>query len=214
MTKSGRFNLGATPIAITALLFVLIAVVAGTGGAARISQKDQGILEKVKHSTDLSVEIDRTDISPLTISEATAKEITDSDYSELTGEKALSLQNTTFPNLKLTNGTSQKITEFALLCKNNNTGRIYFLKIGKITIAPLETYYVYSRDWLTPTNQIKADSEGKISKERSNIDVDPADLNTPEIWVPGRASDLIVKLGMVKYENGDTWMMDRAKSKW
>lgn len=214
MAKSEKFNWAVTGIVITVLFFVLTAVVIGTQGSVKMSQKDQSMLEKVKNSIDNSVEIDRGEVPTLTISEASAKEITESDYKELTGNKALSVQNTTFPKLILVNEASQKITGFGLLCKNKNTGRIYFLKIGKIIIAPSESYDVFSRDWLSPNKQVKADSDGNIIKERLYSDKNPTDFDVPEMWMPGKAGDLIVKVGMIEYEDGTTWMMDGKKSTW
>jgi hypothetical protein len=175
-------------------------------------QLKKQIIEKFKQYPDIPINSENIEGVPLLIQGAVVKQITQADYNQLTGAVTDSSKITSFPSITLLNNTDRRVTGFALLLKNNHTEQMYFVRLSKIIVEPYGTYSVLSNEWIPPDKLAQATSSGQVTTNTKKQST--PDLDSQKMWLAGGANDLVVKIGMVDFESGSRWLMDRSKSSW
>lgn len=142
----------------------LVTTQASNGGDAKNDLKtgeDTAILnERAQDSKDVSYRIVQADDSPLKITEATGQEITNRQYTKLTGQTTVTTGadgKTVFPNVfsvpvvKMVNNSGKTVNGLVVMLRDsrpNGKGKSYFIIQGKpgapraISILPGENYTV------------------------------------------------------------------------
>lgn len=165
--------------------------------------QNKEIVEKVMLSPDVPIRLDNLPEAPLVIQNASVKVIASAKYHTLVGSRDSRVstfsQYTTFPTVTLINTTNQRVISFSLLLNNRHEpGQTRFVKITRFGIDPdipftVEPFrWVHSRVQSMLSNEDGADRTMKV-------------LHSPVIWLPGGANDLVVRVGMVRFEDGKTW---------
>lgn len=187
MARSYRTSIGAFAV----LLLVSLSAWAGRQSSTMldsgVDKKKARMIEKIKRSPSVATRVADSE-APLVVRESNSKEIRNSDYHELVGRTTPSERVSSFPEVKLFNGSDKRVTAFTLLLEKVGTSNLYFIKSAKISILPREDYVVSSFRW--------------IQWQRSD---QPPDFDSAEIWLIGGADEFIVRVGMVQFEDGSKW---------
>jgi hypothetical protein len=180
--------------------------------SATAGQLKKQMIERVKQYPDIPINSENPEGAPLLIQGAAVKQITQTEYHQLTGISTDSPKNITFPKITVTNNTNRRVTGFAVLLKNRHTGQMYFVRLSKIIVEPYGTYSILSSEWIPQDNLVQATSSGQVITSKKNQPT--PDLDSQKMWLAGGANDLVLKVGMVDFESGGRWLMDRSKSSW
>ncbi|HJP95844.1 MAG TPA: hypothetical protein VJ843_00575 [Candidatus Saccharimonadales bacterium] len=204
-------NLVAVISATAALAFVFVGISGSALGQASKhssgSQKSE-IIERVRKYPDTSIGFENYEGVPLSIQEANVKEIGNVEYNQLTGLTTDLPKYVSFPNVTLTNNTDQRIIGLTLAVGNRQTKRIHGVKLSNIIIEPHGTISVKTSDFVRPERTVHITKAGKVTDR-----LEP-DLDSEKMWFQGSASDVVIVVGMVDYENGTRWIIDSSKDPW
>jgi hypothetical protein len=207
--KSTLMNRAAVASSIVALVILFISgLVFGQSSKRVIGKGNKGFVEKVREYPDSFISFENYEEVPLLIQEAKAKEIGKDEYYQLTGLTTDSTRYTSFPNLMLMNNTNQRIIGVTLAIANRQTRQIDGVKLTKISIDPYGSFSIEAGDFIRPERIVRVTESGKVINRLK------PDLDSEKMWLRGKASDLVVIVGMVEFENGNIWMMDPSKDPW
>lgn len=202
-------------VAVLSATAALVVIFVGIRGSAlgqsskHISgnQKSE-IIERVRKYPDISIGFENYEGVPLSIQEANVKEIGNVEYDQLTGLTTDLLKYVSFPNVTLTNNTDQRIIGLTLAIGNRQTKRIHGVKLSNIIIEPHGTFSVKASDFVRPERTVHITKAGKVTDRLK------PDLDSEKMWFQGSASEVVIAVGMVDYENGTRWMIDSSKDPW
>lgn len=207
---STLMNGRAVMVSMTALFacFVSIGGNFGEGAAAGQSLRSASdkerkqFIETVRRYPDASIDLQHFEGVPLSIQKAKVKEIGNAEYYQLTGFSSDSSRYATFPDVNLTNNTDQRVISLVLMVGNKQTRQIHGVSLNKISIEPHGSYSIVSTDWVRPEKKVRVTASGKV------IELLRPDLDSEKMWFAGAASDLVLRVGAVQFENGNRWELD------
>lgn len=163
-------------------------------------QTSSNLLVKVKNDPGLPLTIDISPETPVMITEAVSREISGVDFRTLTGVDAGAASLFSFPEVKVLNTSGKVVTSFSLILQMKNTGRFYFVKHSKLKLEPNDSFVIKSDHWV-PSPKVTIRTEGgKVEKVNRVLDFD-----SPEMWIPGRISDVSLVIGGVGFSDGTEW---------
>ncbi|HLG16647.1 MAG TPA: hypothetical protein VJH03_19420 [Blastocatellia bacterium] len=180
----------------------------GTPSLKSIQRVKRETINRVRQYPDIAIEFVNFEAVPLAIQSANVKEIGNSEFLGLTGFTTSSSRYTSFPNVVLTNNTDQRVTGLVLVVGNKQTRKIHGVSFNKIAIDPHGTFAVASRDWVRPERSMRIAEDGRVTKR-----LKPG-LDSDKMWCPGAARDMVLRIGMVVFENGSRWTIDRDMDPW
>lgn len=168
-----------------------------------LNQTDKDLLLKqVESSPEQPVNVIESNNTPLKISNATAKEISGSDFTKLTGKVTDLVTVASFPEATLVNHSGKTITGFVFGIRDPKTKTLQTVNQQKIAIAPGATYNVKREHFLKPEKTTTATSEGVSQK----LILPKAD--SEKYWVDfAQRSDFYVTIGIVFFEDGSRWAL-------
>ncbi|MEK6410209.1 MAG: hypothetical protein AABN34_25060 [Acidobacteriota bacterium] len=202
-------NRAAVVVSVAALFIVFSSgVTQGQSSKRAIGEGRAEIVEKVSQYPDSSISFENYEEVPLLIQEAKVKEIGNAEYYQLTGFTTDSPAYISFPNVTLINNTDQRVIGLTLAVGNKQTKQIHGVKLSKITIEPRGSYSVKASDFVRPERTVEVTKSGKVTNR-----LKPG-LDSEKLWFRGSASDMVLVVGMVDFENGTRWMMDPSKDPW
>jgi hypothetical protein len=193
------------PIAMLALAFV--AIQATAPGQSSQRGKNEAV-QRVKQYPDTPIGFENYEGVPLAIQEAKVKEIGNAEYYQLTHVTTDSPKYVSFPNVTLVNNTDQRVTSLTLVVGNKQTKRIHGVKLNHIIIEPHGSFSVKASDFVRAERTVHITQEGKAKNS-----LKPG-LDSEKMWFQGGAEDVILVVGMVDFENGNRWMIDKSKDPW
>jgi hypothetical protein len=161
-------------------------------------QKDL-VVNKIKTSLPVPINVANSHQSPLFIQEASVKEISADDFTMLVGEPSSYFRQTTFPDVTLLNVAAKTIKSFAIVVESAVTKKGYVTISPTLSITPGSIYNVSGSHW------VKAE---RISVQKGGTFVSVLQqpgLDSAKSWIPGAATDLKVALGFVVFEDGTKW---------
>lgn len=210
--KASLMTILATAISATATLAFVFVGISGSAlgqSSKHISGSPKSeIIERVRKYPDTSIGFENYEGVPLSIQEANVKEIGNIEYNQLTGLTTDLPRYVSFPNVTLTNNTDQRIIGLMLAIGNRQTKRIHGVKLSNIIIEPHGTFSVKASDFVRPERTVHITKAGKVMNR-----LKPG-LDSEKMWFQGSASDVVIVVGMVDYENGIRWIIDRSKDPW
>lgn len=177
-------------------------IAAGQSLRAASDKERKQFIESVRRYPDSSIELQSFEGVPLSIQKARVKEIGNAEFYQLTGFTSDSPRYTTFPEVKLTNNTDQRVVGLVLMVGNKQTRQIHGVSLNKISIEPHESYSVVSTDWVRPEKKVHIAASGKV------IEQSKPDLDSEKMWFAAAVSDLVLRVGAVQFENGNKWQID------
>ena len=118
------------------------------------------------------------------------------------GDTSDSPRYTTFPEVKLTNNTNERVIGLVLMVGNKQTRQIHGVSLNKINIEPYGSYSVVSTDWVRPEKKVHVSASGKVVEQLK------PDLDSQKMWFAAAVSDLVLRVGAVQFENGNRWELD------
>ena len=199
-------------------LTVLIVLSAQSKGSAQditvgrstkaADQTKKQIHKKVKGYPNIPVSFENFDEVPVFIHEANVKEITNTEYYQLTGFAKGSSKYTTFPNATLTNNTDQRITGLTLMVGNKQTRQIHGVRFYSISIEPHSNFSVKPSDWVRSEKTVRVSDSGRITKHLKPT------LDSEKMWFAASVTDLVLRVGAVEFEGGQKWMIDQRTGAW
>jgi hypothetical protein len=202
-------NRTAVVVSVGALLVVFISgITLGQTSKGTTGEGKREIVDRVRQYPDSSISFDNYDAVPLLIQEAKVKEIGNAEYHQLTGFTTDSPRYISFPNVTLTNNTDRRVIGFALAVGNKQTRQIDGVKLSKIIIEPHGSYSVKASDFIRPERTVQVTKSGKVTNRLKS------GLDSEKMWLRGSASDMVLTIGIVDFENGTRWTMDPSKDPW
>jgi hypothetical protein len=164
--------------------------------------------KKVKGYPDIPVSFENFDQVPVFIHEANVKEITNTEYYQLTGIDKGSSKYTTFPNVRLTNNTDQRITGLTLMVGNKQTRQIQGVKLYSISIEPHGNFIIKPSDWVRSEKTVRVSDSGRITTHLKPT------LESEKMWFAASVADLVFRVGAVEFESGQNWVIDQRTGAW
>lgn len=201
-------NRSAVVTFIAALVVVIGGIALGQSSKRAIGEEKSEFVEKVRQYPDSSISFENYEGVPLSIQEAKVKEIGNAEYYQLTGFTTDSPKYISFPDVTLINNTDQRVVGVALAVGNKHTRQLHGVKLNKVSIEPHGSYSVKASDFLRPERTVQVTKSGEVSNR-----LRPG-LDSEKMWLRGSASDMVLIVGIVEFENGTRWMMDRSKDPW
>jgi hypothetical protein len=175
-------------------------------------QQKKEILKKIKRSPDIPISFENSEGAPLTVTEATVKQISNAEFQQLVGFTTDSDRYSLFPKVTVKNNTGQRVTGFVVMVGDRQTRRIHGVKFHGITIEPNGSFIVNPSDWVRREKKVRVTDEGQVILNEAG---QPSiDLDSEKIWMRARARDLVLIVGLVDFENGTRWMVDRNNVPW
>jgi hypothetical protein len=166
------------------------------------------ILKAVEASPDISVSLENFEEVPVLFHEARVRQITDAEHVQLTGLTKGSPAYTTFPNVTLINKTDQRITGLTLMVGDRQTRKIHGVSFHRVSIEPHGTFFVTRSDWVKSEKTVEVSDSGKVTKH-----VKPG-LDSEKMSFPAGATDLVLRVGAVEFENGQRWTIEGRSASW
>lgn len=163
------------------------------------------ILKKIKASNTIQIYADNSLGSPLSIQEASVKEIASEDFKILAGEAPRHIKQATFPEVTLFNGSGKTIKSFAVAVQSavDKPDSWYILLKSDLRIPSNSTYKVASSEW-PRAERVSIQKEGKFVSR-----LQQPGLDSSKSWIPGAALDLKITVGLVEFEDGERWMVSQ-----
>ncbi|MFY9553084.1 MAG: hypothetical protein WAV47_00040 [Blastocatellia bacterium] len=195
----------------TGLMVSLVAVFALSGLVTLNAQVSEGskthkksqLVERIRTATPIAIQGDNPQAGPLQIQEARVKEISEYDFTQLTGEPSKnSNAATTFPDVTLLNTSTKTIKSFAIAVRNVVDTRSGFdvLYQHHVSILPGANYEVVSDQWLKAEKRtVKEGGQFVTRSEKPG-------LESPKAWISGAASELRVAVAIVDFDDGSRWI--------
>jgi hypothetical protein len=192
------------------LIVALVSIVIVIGRSSRPSpqQPKDKLIERVRQAPDIAINYNNFEGVPLTIQTATSKEVSGSDYQQLTGgDPSGANRFATFPTVKLQNVTNQRIAKLMVAVGDRQTKKWYVVNFHSANIAPQQVFSIAPTDWYHEKKS--KDSNDKKATSPSKI----RDFDAVGLWWPGGASaqDLVLRIALVEFDNGGKWQADETK---
>lgn len=193
-----------TSLMVVASLSGLVAVNAQTDESLSQRQKRK-MLQDIRALRVIPVNSDNSQGSSLFIQEASVREITETDFTLLSGETSRHPRHSTFPDVTLVNGSGKTIKSFGIAVQSavDKSKTAHGLIKYNLSIPPNDIYKVTSKEW-PRAERLTVEKKGEFV----NVLRQPG-LDSPKSWIPGAASDLTVTVGFIEYEDGTRWMISR-----
>lgn len=168
-----------------------------------LDQKDKELLlKKIADSTEQSLKVIENSDSPLRISKATVKEVSNSEFTQLTGKTTNILTVASFPEATLVNTSGKTITGFIFVIRDPKTKTLQTINQQKISIPSGATYLVKREHFFVPEKQTTEDKEG-VHKNSTFPNAD-----SEKYWIDfAERTDIFVTVGVVFFEDGSRWML-------
>lgn len=196
-------------VALLASCFAgLIVIVALTMSVTTNSQQKRtlnpkdstDLLKRVENSADVPFNAVENDDSPFRIIEAKVKEISGSDFTNLTGKTTDLISVSSFPEVKLTNTSNKTIKSFFIVIRNAETHGIRGFIQSKVAIAPGQDYTVKREHFASAVKTTVADDKGV----RENWTQPKFD--SERFWIDWEKSpDVFVTVTDVTFTDESTW---------
>lgn len=188
---------------------ILLVVNVTPGYSININQDNEqqkSLLETIRRSSDLPINIDNSEHPPLLIQAANAKRTTGAEYEGLTGSRPASSYYISCPSVKLVNNTDKRVTAFFLGLFNRSSGDLEVLKINR-RVEPLKEFIVEPVDWASP----RAAGVKKLIMGEGAAQEDKSlpDFSSEIMWFPGHITDFQVLITRVEFEDGSKWTIKR-----
>lgn len=170
------------------------------------NQKEKnGLIEKIEKSADQPLRVLENADSPLRIVETKVKEITGSEFTQLTGITTDLASVSSVPEVKVVNNSGKTITGFILAIRDPKSKTLRTFSPYKVSIAPGETYTVRQDQFVISEKVTVADDKG-VRQELMRPKMD-----SEKFWITfaGR-SDFFVTVGMVFFEDKSKWMIQEG----
>ncbi|MGH9850202.1 MAG: hypothetical protein ACREBD_10120 [Blastocatellia bacterium] len=187
-------------------LLIIVAIFGGLFSYQIISaqQPSSALLKKIKDDPGLPLITSTSLDAPAMITEALSREISSVDLRNLTGIDAGAASYFSFPEVKVLNTSGKVITIFSVILQIKNTGRFYGFQPSRLKLEPNESYVIKPNYWVSSqkvrvTTRTRSEG-GQVEKVNRDLDFD-----SPEMWIPGRVSDVSLTIGGVTFSDGTDW---------
>ena len=197
-------------LALTATL-LLMSVAAAQSHQQSVNAREQlrtEALERVGQSTSVQIEFTNFEVVPMSIISASVKEIGNTDFLALTGVSSDSPAYTTYPEVTLLNTTGKRITGLALMMGNRRTRKVHGVNFMKVVIEPRASFAVQPADWVRAEGNVRIAADGKVTKR-----IKPG-LDSDKMWWPGEAREMVLRVGMVVFEDRSKWTISSEMDPW
>lgn len=168
----------------------------------------QRLIKQIGGYPDVQVAFDNFDGVPLRIETAHVKEIGTLDYHNLTGSVKDSDRYVTFPEVTLTNTTQSRIVSVVLMVGDRPSKKIHGVKLDKAIIEPNGIFSVKSSDWVGPENAVRVTADGAAHRATK------PGLDSEKMWWPTSASNVVLRVAQVEFEDGTKWTIDERTGSW
>lgn len=194
--------------ALVVLVVSLVCIVILVGRSAKpVAGQDKAVmLQKVKESPDLEINFTNFAGVPMIIERATTKEISASEYEQLTGNRSPVSRFAAFPAVRLRNGAKEPVTSLTVMVGNRRTSKNYSMKFFTVNIQPGENFLIASGQWFP--ERVSGTDNDAATKGAPKI----VDFDSDRMWWPGgaSASDLVLRIVRVQFKSGAHWLIDSA----
>lgn len=197
-------------LALAATL-LLMSVAAAQSHQQSVNAREQlktEALERMGQSTSVPIEFTNFEAVPVSITSASVKEIGNTDFLALTGVNSDSPAYTTYPEVTLLNATGKRITGLALMIGNRRTQKIHGVDFMKIVIDPRASFAIQPADWVRAEGNVRIAADGKVTKR-----IKPG-LDSDKMWWPGEAREMVLRVGMVVFEDRTKWTISSEMDPW
>ena len=158
-------------------------------------------VQQIEDSVDQPLRVVQTADSPLRILGAKVKEISGSDFTQLTGQKTSLSTVCSVPEVQLLNSSGKPITGFVLVIRDPASKTTRGIIQTKIFIPQGETYTAQRRAFLRAEWTSSVDKEGQVTSKFTQ-----RDMNSEKYWISFAArSDLFVTVARVSFQDGSLW---------
>ena|SRR5438552_11667079 len=196
-----------TIIVVVASLISIVIVIARSSHSAE--QRKLALIQRVKQSPDIPINFTNFEGVPLIIQSASTKEISATDYYQLTGENASGANRfSAFPSVTVVNEANQRVTRLMVTVGNRQTKKWFIVTFREANIAPQQSFYMTARDW-SRDKSAGANGDSKTGTALSKV----RDFDEPKLWWPGGASanNLVFRIALIEFDNGTKWQADEVK---
>ena len=186
-------------------IVTLVSISSVTGNNSEPQKKNPTLA--IDQLPDLPIIMDNSFGSDLVVQNATSKEVSGAQYRMLTGEESVSVANSTYPDVTLINRSAKTIKSFALLTSStvDPSQKGHMILKSNLALTSGSTYTVTAKEW--PMAERKTVQKGE---QFVNV-VQKLGLDSAKAWLPGRAGDLKVTVGLVEFEDGTRWIIPDVK---
>lgn len=190
-------------------------VIGSAVAATAIGQSAEGpsdrtksrVVEKLKSSSDFSLDVDNSEAPPVLIQAATVKEATGAEYQTLTGKSSDAPKQITFPDIQVSNNSGRVVKGFTVCLSHKHSNQKHCLKQVDIELQPAGEFALSAERWAGPrramTRKFTAD-KGVVREDKR-----PLGLDAEEMWIPGSFADYKVSVGHVEFADGGQWLTRR-----
>lgn len=198
-------------ILLAGSLLCLLSIVLLTLGVKTKSQPPQvlsqnnkaSLLRHIEGSQDLPLRVVGNNDCPLRIVQASVKEISGLDFSNLTGKTTDLPTLSSVPEVMLINASSETITGFVVALRDPQSRTTRGFVQENISVTPGETYLIKRDHFVEPEKKTVA-SEGGQARQT----VETPGLDSEKYWLQFAArSDVFVTIGKVTFKSGRSWMI-------
>lgn len=197
-----------TIVVVTSLISILMVIVIARSSRTATERKIT-LIQKVKQSPDIPINFTNFDGVPLRIEGAVTKEISATDYQQLTGGDVSGADRfAALPSITLLNVTNQRVTTLMVTVGNRQTKHWCVVTFDQANIAPGQTFSMTAADWRRDKVS-KIGNDNKTATAPSKV----TDFDAARLWWPGgaRANDLVFRIAQVEFEDGKKWEVDKAR---
>ncbi|HEY5885138.1 MAG TPA: hypothetical protein VIT88_10650 [Pyrinomonadaceae bacterium] len=162
------------------------------------------IMASVERSPNLPLRVAGNEDCPFRIMAASVKQVSGSDFSQLTGRTTDLPVVTSVPEITLANTSGQAIISFVLVIRDPPSRSTRGFVQEKVSIAPGTIYSVKREHFFKFERQAIADS----NQPARQIVVQPR-ADSEDYWLqfPAGSTDVFVTVGKVTFQDGSSWMI-------
>jgi|SRR5689334_9819212 len=158
-------------------------------------------VQQVENSADQPMRVVQAADTPLRILGAKVKEISGSDFTQLTGQKTSLNTVCSVPEVQLLNSSGKPITGFVLVIRDPASKTTRGIIQTKIFIPQGETYTAKRNSFLRAEWTSSVDKEGQVTSRFTQ-----RDMNSEKYWISfANRSDLFVTVARVNFQDGSLW---------
>lgn len=166
--------------------------------SSKVTNKES---QQIENSADQPLRVLENDDSPMRILDAKVKEISGTDFTNLTGHDTRLLMVCSVPQVRLLNSSGKAITGFVLAVRDPNTKTTRGMVQGKVLINQGEIYTVKRNAFIEPEWTSTVDNDGKTQSRLAT-----PDMRSDKYWISfaSRAA-LFVTVARVTFQDGSVW---------
>jgi hypothetical protein len=158
-------------------------------------------VQQIENSADQPMRVVQTADSPLRILEAKVKEISGSDFTQLTGQRTSLNTVCSVPEVQLLNSSGKPITGFVLVIRDPASKTTRGIIQTKVFIPQGQTYTAQRHSFLRAEWSSAVDKQGQITSKYAQ-----REMNSEKYWISFAArSDLFVTVARVSFQDGSLW---------